>query len=285
MAFGISMLSFLVLEDTYNLSIERTVAHDANLSWSDNVYTIHTMSPKNIWYVGLPKHLLESESDFQNTCVHWTIHDSTFTECLDDDGDDMTDEFYSFPVGSYVAQEAQFWIESPVSFDAHDITVYSLNTLPSGKKLSFRVPGMHANSNIISRAEWGADESLRYWDSAKQQTKYKAFLAYAARAKTEQEIATIKKNQEIHNFLVAEGGDTAVTMSLERYENGRLLVWPIQRVKKVDRIVVHHTADSLDKHYDDKAMIRAIYAYHAVSRGWGDIGYNYLIGQRGAIYE
>jgi len=32
-------------------------------------------------------------------------------------------------------------------------------------------------------------------------------------------------------------------------------------------------------------MVRAIYAYHAVSRGWGDIGYNYLVGQRGKIYE
>lgn len=32
-------------------------------------------------------------------------------------------------------------------------------------------------------------------------------------------------------------------------------------------------------------MIRGVYRYHAVSRGWGDIGYNYIVGQNGRIYE
>lgn len=48
--------------------------------------------------------------------------------------------------------------------------------------------------------------------------------------------------------------------------------------------VVHHTAGS-DGGSDPAASVRAIYAYHAVTLGWGDIGYNYLIDPNGNIYE
>jgi N-acetylmuramoyl-L-alanine amidase len=74
-------------------------------------------------------------------------------------------------------------------------------------------------------------------------------------------------------------------VSLKRTENGHLLVWPIENTRQVSRIVIHHTAQSLDSTKTDTEMIRGIYAYHTLSREWGDIGYNYLIGQRGLIYE
>lgn len=56
-------------------------------------------------------------------------------------------------------------------------------------------------------------------------------------------------------------------------------------MKQVSRIVIHHTAESMDSNKSDEDMIRAIYAYHTLSHEWGDIGYNYIIGQRGKIYE
>ena len=49
-------------------------------------------------------------------------------------------------------------------------------------------------------------------------------------------------------------------------------------------MIVHHTV-TRDPETDPKATLRAIYQYHAVSRGWGDIGYNFLIDQQGTIYE
>lgn len=52
----------------------------------------------------------------------------------------------------------------------------------------------------------------------------------------------------------------------------------------VSRIVVHHTATT-NNPSDPQAAIRSIYLYHTYSRGWGDIGYNYLIDQYGNIYE
>ncbi|MEN9935397.1 MAG: hypothetical protein RLZZ387_1976 [Chloroflexota bacterium] len=53
-------------------------------------------------------------------------------------------------------------------------------------------------------------------------------------------------------------------------------------------IVVHHTADSstlLPGQTSWAARVRAIWSFHAITRGWGDIGYNYLIDPNGVIYE
>ena len=54
--------------------------------------------------------------------------------------------------------------------------------------------------------------------------------------------------------------------------------WPIQK------LIVHHTATS-NGDPDPRATIRSIYYYHAVTQGWGDIGYNFLIDEAGNVYE
>ncbi len=78
--------------------------------------------------------------------------------------------------------------------------------------------------NIYSRAQWGADESIRSWDPQ-----------YASTTK-------------------------AATL--------------------------HHTADSNDYTAEDvPSMLRGIYYYHAVSLGWGDIGYNVIVDKFGRIWE
>lgn len=58
------------------------------------------------------------------------------------------------------------------------------------------------------------------------------------------------------------------------------------------RIVVHHTyqptaADYLSHGRDqDRAlMVRRIQRYHQIDRGWSDIGYHFLIGPDGVVYE
>ncbi|MHB1319134.1 MAG: SpoIID/LytB domain-containing protein, partial [Anaerolineae bacterium] len=56
----------------------------------------------------------------------------------------------------------------------------------------------------------------------------------------------------------------------------------------VRAMVLHHTVTS-DGGVDPAAVVRAIYAYHALpepyGRGWGDIGYNYLVDASGRIYQ
>ncbi|MHB0915737.1 MAG: N-acetylmuramoyl-L-alanine amidase [Thermoleophilia bacterium] len=82
-------------------------------------------------------------------------------------------------------------------------------------------PPAAAAPNIISRAQWGANEAYRQWDP---------------------QYVTPKK------------------------------------------IILHHTVTS-NSDPDPAATVRSIYYYHAVSLGWGDIGYNYLVDRQGRIYE
>jgi hypothetical protein len=81
---------------------------------------------------------------------------------------------------------------------------------------------------VISRAGWGADESLRY-DSTGKEIWPPEF-------------------------------------------------WPIQK------LIVHHTATQ-NNDPNPASTIRSIYYYHAVTQGWGDIGYNFLIDEAGNVYE
>lgn len=62
----------------------------------------------------------------------------------------------------------------------------------------------------------------------------------------------------------------------------RLIWYPVYY--KASRIVVHHTATGINT-TNPAASVRAIYLYHAYTRKWGDIGYNFLIDHNGTIYE
>ncbi len=50
------------------------------------------------------------------------------------------------------------------------------------------------------------------------------------------------------------------------------------------KLIVHHTATS-NNDRDPAATVRAIYRYHAIDQGWGDIGYNFLVDAQGRIYK
>jgi uncharacterized protein YgiM (DUF1202 family) len=66
-----------------------------------------------------------------------------------------------------------------------------------------------------------------------------------------------------------------------RFENGEE-IWPPE-YQTVEHVIIHHTATS--NFQDPLVAIRSIYYYHAVTRGWGDIGYNYLVDWMGNVYE
>jgi hypothetical protein len=53
---------------------------------------------------------------------------------------------------------------------------------------------------------------------------------------------------------------------------------------RVQQLFVHHTAGS-NSNSDPAATMRAIYSYHVKSRGWCDIGYNFVIARNGVIFE
>jgi len=68
-----------------------------------------------------------------------------------------------------------------------------------------------------------------------------------------------------------------------RFDSSGNQIWP-PAFYPVQKLIVHHTATQ-NNDPDPAATIRSIYYYHAVTQGWGDIGYNFLIDEAGNIYE
>lgn len=53
---------------------------------------------------------------------------------------------------------------------------------------------------------------------------------------------------------------------------------------RINHLIVHHTATANDAQ-DWPAVVRTIWNFHAVTNGWRDVGYHYLIDPNGVIYE
>lgn len=84
----------------------------------------------------------------------------------------------------------------------------------------------------------------------------------------------------------AAGADAAVTVTARAGwgADESLMTWAPQFYGPAQKITVHHTS-TRNADTDPAATIRAIYRYHAVDRGFGDIGYHYLVDEAGRVYE
>jgi uncharacterized protein with LGFP repeats len=66
----------------------------------------------------------------------------------------------------------------------------------------------------------------------------------------------------------------------------RLMTWGAEYAPTLKAATLHHTDTANDYAADQvPAIIRSMYTYHAVSRGWGDIGYNVLVDRFGRRWE
>jgi len=62
--------------------------------------------------------------------------------------------------------------------------------------------------------------------------------------------------------------------------------WDPKYGKTFKAVLVHHTAGSNDyRKRDSAAVVRGVYAYHVLSRGWCDIGYNFLVDRYGQVFQ
>jgi len=68
-----------------------------------------------------------------------------------------------------------------------------------------------------------------------------------------------------------------------RFDSTGKEVWP-PAFYPVQKVIVHHTATQ-NSDPNPAATMRSIYYYHAITQGWGDIGYNFAISESGLIYE
>ncbi|MDD4319732.1 MAG: N-acetylmuramoyl-L-alanine amidase [Candidatus Peribacteraceae bacterium] len=139
--------------------------------------------------------------------------------------------------------------------------------------------------SILSRHDWGADESLLYangsapvgnGDSDRQSAVSSASSASSLPARIQNCLDT--QRQYPTEFRTAR----AVTTDGQ----GNRYLWPQEYSPSVRLLVVHHTAMTVssDSRPAEERM-RAIYQYHAKTLGWGDIGYHYVIDENGLIYQ
>jgi len=136
-----------------------------------------------------------------------------------------------------------------------------------------------ARPRILTRAEWGADESLLYADT-KEPKPAETFVP----ADEDTVVPERVKNCEEAQRKYPTEFKAARTVTTDA--SGRKLRWPQSYSSSIKLIVVHHTAQLLKG--DTRTpleRVRALYQYHAGSLGWGDIGYNYVIDENGQIYE
>ncbi|MDA1061181.1 MAG: N-acetylmuramoyl-L-alanine amidase, partial [bacterium] len=116
---------------------------------------------------------------------------------------------------------------------------------------------------VIPRSQWGADESYRYLSD------------------NSMDYPLVELDPEFYEKYADELQYSRV---VETDENGDKYKWPLQYPEKVKKVIVHHTATT--KNLEDPAQaIRDIYHYHAITRAWGDIGYNYIVDLDGNVYE
>lgn len=119
-------------------------------------------------------------------------------------------------------------------------------------------------SGIISRKEWGANESYRYLQNNN----------------TEAELIELDDS-----FYEKYSDELGYSRVVETDEDGDKYKWPLQYPEKgVKKIIIHHSATTGNLDNPIQA-IRDIYYYHSVTRGWGDIGYNYIFDLDGNVYE
>ncbi len=76
---------------------------------------------------------------------------------------------------------------------------------------------------------------------------------------------------------------TAVVTRCEWSADESMMTWAPE-YHPTQKLTVHHTA-TINDDGNAAATVRAIYRYQAVDRGFGDIGYQYLIDESGRVYE
>ena len=144
---------------------------------------------------------------------------------------------------------------------------------------------VQAEDGVISRSEWGADETLRYADSPVWQMRQTAYLEYLQSPKTQTQLDAINAENTRVEFIQRYLGVSAELVERKYSENWHPLRISMQKVKQISRIIIHHEGVTLTSDKTDAEIIRSIYRNHTVDKDWWDIAYNYIIGQRGEIYE
>ena len=88
-----------------------------------------------------------------------------------------------------------------------------------------------------------------------------------------------------NTIVIRTDCDTPAIMTREQWCPDGSCTWGAERIKTtVTHFIVHHSAGPNNSLNWD-AVVRSIWHFHVVTRGWDDIGYNWLISPDGIVYE
>jgi len=140
--------------------------------------------------------------------------------------------------------------------------------------------GSTATPRILTRAQWGADDSLLYRGTPtvrSDEPTDQGDNGGGSVSVREQECETAQLNYP---------DEFKTSKTVRQTGDGQYYRWPQSYSPSVKQLVVHHTAIKVrGDARTGTERTRALYEYHANSRGWGDIGYHYLVDEKGQIYE
>lgn len=138
-----------------------------------------------------------------------------------------------------------------------------------------------SNLGVISRESWGANSD--YLVKRDVEVSGQSSAAWSERKKR----CVLMQQEHPSEFKTDD-------RQIDTDTNGQKLHWPRTYSAEIHKIVIHATATDGEKDLngdhevnasDSAAEVRAIYYYHSMFRGWGDIGYQFLIDPFGNIYE
>ncbi len=275
--------SFGFLENDY-ADIQQKIKINSNFSWLFDT-SITLSYPADSWIIAFPK-----SQNIDDVHVFFDIDGVSYERHIDQENIDSTEFFYTFPLVTQLRRDVHVRIETNGSHVQPELIAMNTQWYQNQSLWLMKEASASDNPMIVTRAQWGANESLRYHDQSWVDQKiqewrerwkkpYMLTLQKSDQQKNQQEweIWKIIQNKHPESFSI---------IAKIRYENWHKLIWPITRTKSVDRIIVHHTAESSQQAVEnDITILRSIYMYHTVTRGWWDIWYNYIVGKDGTIYE
>ncbi len=103
----------------------------------------------------------------------------------------------------------------------------------------------------------------------------------------ELQLFSIEKNsnrKELDEYQFCQCDSVQIRTRDQWCPDGDCPLDPTPVSNKAEFIIIHHTAGGNDAP-DYDAVVRSYYRFHVETRGWDDIGYNYLISPEGVIYE
>ncbi len=169
-------------------------------------------------------------------------------------------------------------------FSAADIHEIVVSHEPARVHVASTVGGV--KSAMLSRADWGADDRYLFDGKVDASDMPTMDTARGDNGATEPLAQSNKRVSDCQTAQQNYPDEFKIKSTVKKDGSGRVYRWAGQYSQTIRLLVVHHAG--LVVQGDPRPPVerlRALHKYHAVNRGWGDIGYNFVVDENGQVYE